>query len=113
MHAQVVDYKGVQGVKKYIPYSEYNTMRFGDGKSAYWHEATMKHLRRHLDLPLETSLGYFYNDIFNRRAAQSVCAAHPSRLLQALLSGSACAGSMPHHDTAGAQVSVTKHCRLF
>ena len=71
MHAQIVDYKGVQGVKKYIPYSEYNTMRFGDGKSAYWHDATMKHLRRHLDMPLETSLGYFYNDIFNRRAAKS------------------------------------------
>ena len=71
MHAQVVDYKGVQGIKKYIPYSEYNTMRFGDGKSLYWHEATMKHLRRHLDMPLETSLGYFYNDIFNRHAAGS------------------------------------------
>ena len=69
VHAQVVDYKGVQGIKKYIPYSEYNTMRFGDGKSAYWHEATMKHLRRNLDMPLETSLGYFYNDIFNRHAA--------------------------------------------
>ena len=50
-------------------------MRFGDGKSMYWHEATMKHLRRHLDMPLETSLGYFYNDIFNRHAAGLTCRA--------------------------------------
>ena len=63
---QVVDYKGVQGLKKYIPYSEYNTMRFGDGGSAYWSEVTMRHLQRHLDMPLETSLGYFYSDMFNR-----------------------------------------------
>ena len=63
---QVVDYKGVQGLKKYIPYSEYNTMRFGDGRSAYWSAVTMRHLQRHLDLPLETSLGYFYSDMFNR-----------------------------------------------
>ena len=65
---QVVDYKGVQGLKKYIPYSEYNTMRFGDGRSAYWSAVTMRHLQRHLDLPLETSLGYFYSDVFNRWA---------------------------------------------
>ncbi len=65
---QIVEYKGVQGEKKYIPYSEYNTMLFGNGHSHYWHAATMKHLRRHLDMPLEASLGYFYADIFNRRA---------------------------------------------
>lgn len=64
--AQIVDYKGVQGNKKYIPYSEYDSMRFGDGSSHYWHDDTMTHLRRHLDMPLETSLGYFYTDIFNR-----------------------------------------------
>ena len=29
VHAQVVDYKGVQGIKKYIPYSEFNTMDTG------------------------------------------------------------------------------------
>ena len=66
--AKVVDYKGVQGLKKYIPYSEYATMRFGDGRSAYWNAATMRHLQRHLDLPLETALGYFYSDMFNRWA---------------------------------------------
>ena len=65
---QIVDYKGVQGIKKYIPYSEYATMRFGNGHSQYWHAATMKHLRSHLDMPLEASLGYFYTDIFNRCA---------------------------------------------
>ena len=65
---QIVDYKGVQGIKKYIPYSEYDTMRFGNGHSHYWHAATMKHLRSHLDMPLEASLGYFYTDIFNRCA---------------------------------------------
>jgi len=69
---QLVDYKGdSRSVKKYIPYSEYSTMRFGDGRSKYWYEATMKHLRRHLDMPLETSLGYFYTDIFNRCATNS------------------------------------------
>jgi hypothetical protein len=65
---QIVDYKGVQGIKKYLPYSEYSTMRFGNGHSQYWHAATMKHLRSHLDMSLEASLGYFYTDIFNRCA---------------------------------------------
>lgn len=62
----MVDYKGVKGREKFIPYSEYNTMRFGTGKSAYYNDVTMKIMREHLDMPLETSLGYFYTDIFRR-----------------------------------------------
>ena len=42
----------------------------------------MKHLRRHLDMPLETSLGYFYNDIFNRHVAGSALRACFSSLGQ-------------------------------
>lgn len=63
---QVVDYKGVKGREKYIPHSEFNTMRFGDGKSAYFNDESMKLMRKHLDMPLESALGYFYTDIFRR-----------------------------------------------
>jgi hypothetical protein len=63
---QVVDYKGVRGRETYTPHSEFNIMRFGNGESAYWNEVTMKLLRKHLDMPLESALGYYYTDIFRR-----------------------------------------------
>ena len=63
---QVVDYKGVTGSRKFVPFSEYNMFRFGNGHSAYFNADILQTLRRHLDLGLETSLGYFYTDIFRR-----------------------------------------------
>ena len=63
---QVVNYKGVKGREKFIPHSEYNTMLYGNAHSAYYNDDTMKILRMQLDMPLETSLGYFYTDIFRR-----------------------------------------------
>lgn len=63
---QVVSYKGVRGREKFIPHSEYTTMRFGDSHSAYYNDDTMAIMRKHLDLALEEDLGYFYTDIFKR-----------------------------------------------
>ena len=70
--AQVVDYKGVTGSRKFVPFSEYNMFRFGNGHSAYFNADILQNLRRHLDLGLETSLGYFYTDIFRRHASWSM-----------------------------------------
>jgi hypothetical protein len=64
--AQVVDYKGVRGSRKFVPFSEYSMFRFGNGHSAYFNADILQGFRRHLDLELETSLGYFYTDIFRR-----------------------------------------------
>ncbi len=66
MALQVVSYKGVRGREKFIPHSEYTTMRFGDSHSAYYNDDTMAIMRKHLDLALEEDLGYFYTDIFQR-----------------------------------------------
>ncbi|BDA47078.1 hypothetical protein COCOBI_09-5330 [Coccomyxa sp. Obi] len=63
---EVVSYKGVRGREKFIPHSEYSTMRFGQSHSPYYNDETMETMRKHLDLALEEELGYFYTDIFQR-----------------------------------------------
>ena len=63
---QVFDYKGVKNSRKFVPFSEYHQFRFGNGHSAYYNADILQNFRRHLDLPLETDLGYFYTDIFSR-----------------------------------------------
>ena len=62
------DYKGVKNSRKFVPFSEYNQFRYGNGHSAYYNADILQNFRRHLDLPLETDLGYFYTDIFSRCA---------------------------------------------
>lgn len=66
---QVFDYKGVKNSRKFVPFSEYNQFRYGNGHSAYYNADILQSFRRHLDLPLETDLGYFYTDIFSRCGA--------------------------------------------
>ena len=63
---QVFEYKGVKHAVKFKPYSEFNTLRFGDGNSSYYTPELLSDFAARLDLPLEADLGYFYDDIFQR-----------------------------------------------
>lgn len=63
---QVFEYKGVKHAVKFKPYSEFNTLRFGDGNSSYYTAELLRDFAARLDLPLEADLGYFYDDIFQR-----------------------------------------------
>lgn len=41
-------------------------LRLGNGNSSYFTPALLRHFGRRLDLPLESELGYIYDDIFQR-----------------------------------------------
>jgi len=64
--AQVFEYKGVKHAVKFKPYSELNTLRFGNGNTSYFTPGVLRHFAARLDLRLEADLGYQYDDVFAR-----------------------------------------------
>ncbi len=64
--AQVFEYKGVKHAVKFKPYSELNTLRFGNGNTSYFTPGVLRHFAARLDLRLEADLGYQYDDVFSR-----------------------------------------------
>ena len=48
----------------YVHQSESELLRDGNGSSAYWNPATLLFLRNNLDLQLESSLGYNFDQAF-------------------------------------------------